>query len=256
VPDFRPGNVDYERQAPNYSRARELSASAEASWREAITRRLAPLHPKRVLDLGSGSGRFAPLIAECLDCDVIGVEPSEGMRESAIRDAAHPRVQYRAGDAEAIPLEDESCDAAWLGYMIHHVPDLVQCGRELARVLKPGALILVSGGYTERRREISLFRYFPTGLRIIEAFPLSAQIAADFAKAGIDHVEDDFVQHESSPSLAVAAQRTALRADTTLRLISDEEFAEGQRAIEEAAARETEPRPIVDSIDLLVFRRP
>ena len=64
MPDFRPGNVDYERQAPDYSRARELSASAEASWREAITRWLAPLKPKRVLDLGSGSGRFAPLLAE------------------------------------------------------------------------------------------------------------------------------------------------------------------------------------------------
>lgn len=256
MPDFRPGNVDYERQAPDYSRARELSASAEASWREAITRWLAPLKPKRVLDLGSGSGRFAPLLADWLDCDVVGVEPSDGMREAAIRDAAHPRVQYRAGDAEAIPLEDVSCDAAWLGYMIHHVPDRAHCGRELARVLKPGSLILVAGGYTERRREISLFRYFPAGLRIMEAFPLSSEIAADFAKAGIEHLEDGFVQHESAPSLAVAARRTALRADTTLRLISDEEFAEGQRAIEEAAARETEPRPIVDRIDLLVFRRP
>jgi len=64
------------------------------------------------------------------------------------------------------------------------------------------------------------------------------------------------VTHETVGSLREAAARTAKRADSTLQLITDEEFAEGQRAIEEAAAQETEPRPIIDSIDLLVFRRP
>lgn len=253
---FRPGHVDYESQSASYAKARALSPTAEDAWREAVTRWLAPLRPARVLDLGSGSGRFAPLLAEWLGCRVTGVEPSDGMRESAVRDASHPRVEYIAGDAERIPLDDGSSDAAWLGYMIHHVPDRQQCARELARVLKPGAIILVSGGYTERRREISLFRFFPAGLRIMGAFPLSHEIAAGFATAGIEHLADDAVTVESAPSLAVAAGRTALRTDTTLRLISDEEYAAGQRAIEEAAAQETTPRPIFDTIDLLAFRRP
>lgn len=253
---FRPGDVDYERQVASYSQARALSPPAEASWRTAIQSWLSPLNPVLLLDLGSGSGRFAPLLAEWLYCRVIGVEPSEGMRESAIRDSGHPRVEYTAGDAQSIPLGDASCDAAWLGYMIHHVPDRAQCARELVRILKPGGLVLAAGAYTEKRREISLYRYFPAGLRIVEGLPLSKDISADFAAGGLEHVADDSVNHESAPNIAAAAKRTALRADSTLQLISDEEFAEGQRAIEEAAARETEPRPIVDSIDLLVFRRP
>jgi ubiquinone/menaquinone biosynthesis C-methylase UbiE len=253
---FRPGDVDYERQAASYAQARALSPSAEASWRAAIQHWLSPLNPSLVLDFGSGSGRFAPLLAEWLNCRVAGVEPSDGMRASAMHDSAHARVEYVAGDAESIPLGGASCDAAWVGYMIHHVPDRVQCAHELVRVLKPGGLVLVAGAYTEKRREISLYRYFPAGLRIVEAFPLSKDISADFARGGLEHVTDDSVRHESSPSLAAAAKRTALRADSTLQLITDEEFAAGQRAIEEAAARETDPRPIVDSIDLLVYRRP
>lgn len=252
---FRPGDVDYERQAASYSQARALSPSAEASWRAAIQHWLSPLDPSLVLDLGSGSGRFAPLLAEWLNCRVAGVEPSDGMRESAIRDSAHPRVEYMAGEAESLPLGDASCDAAWLGYMAHHVPDRVHCARELVRVLKPGGLVLVAGAYTEKRRAISLFRYFPAGLRIVEGFPLAKDISADFAAGGLEHLKNDSVTHETSPSLAVAARRTALRADSTLQLITDEEFAAGQRAIEAAAARETEPRPIIDSIDLLVYRR-
>lgn len=257
VTEFRPGAVDYERQAASYSRARALSPSAEASWREAIVRWLGTVHPEHVLDLGSGSGRFAPRLAGWLDCRVTGVEPSDGMREAAVREASHPRVEYRAGDAESIPLGDASCDAAWLGYMVHHVPDRAACARELVRVVRPGGLVLVAGGYSEEgRRQLSIFRYFPAALRIVEKFPTSEQITADFADGGLDHLADDFVDLGTAGSLREAAARTASRADSTLQLITDEEFAEGQRRLEEAAARETEPRPIIDRLDLLVYRRP
>lgn len=253
---FRPGAVDYESQAAAYASARALSPTAAESWRTAVTRWLGPLEPGLVLDLGSGSGRFSPLLAEWLGCDVAGVEPSGGMREAAIRDAAHPRVNYVAGDAENIPLTDASCDAAWLGYMIHHVPDLPRCAHELARVIKPGGLVLVSGVYGPGRSAISLFRFFPAALRVAEGFPTASAIADAFKVGGLEHVADDSVTIESAPGLAVAARRTALRADTTLRLITDEEYAAGQKALEEAAAGETEPQPIFDTIDLLVFRLP
>lgn len=254
--EFQPGKVDYERQAADYSRGRALTPSAETSWREAALRWLSPLKPEVVLDLGSGSGRFSPLLAEWLGCRVVGVEPSDGMREAALRENPHPRVEYVAGDATSIPLPDASCDAAWLGYMVHHVSNRAQCARELVRVLKPGGLVLVAGAYTEQRRTISLFRYFPAALRVVEAFPTAPQITADFAAGGLEHVEDDFVEHASVGSLREAAARTALRTDSALQLITDEEYAAGQRAIEEAAAQESAPRPIFDRIDLLIYRRP
>jgi ubiquinone/menaquinone biosynthesis C-methylase UbiE len=254
--EFRAGAVDYERQAPHFSEARALSPAAAQTWREVVLRHLSPLTPRLVLDLGSGTGRFSPLLAEWLTCEVAGIEPSDGMRETALREAAHPRVRYLPGDAQNIPVGEGSCDAAWLAYVVHHVPDRVACARELTRVLPPGAVVLVVGAYTEARNEISLFRYFPAARRIVDAIPLEAEIVAQFQAGGLDHIRTEAVVTETTGGLREAAARTALRADSALQLIIDEEFEQGQRAIEAAAAAEVIPQPIVDSIDLLVFRRP
>lgn len=252
---FRPGSVDYERQAPNYSCGRALTERAEASWREAIQRHLSPIRPDRVLDLGSGTGRFSPLLAEWLSCRVLGVEPSPGMRASALVENPHPAVDYVGGTSTAIPLAGGTCDAAWLAFMVHHVPDRPAAARELARVLRPGGIVLVTGAYTSGRSKISLFKYFPAALEVAQKFVKAPQIVAEFDAGGLECVAQESVENESVASLREAAAKTALRADSTLQLISDEEFAAGQRAIEEAAAAETEPTPVVDSMDLLVFRR-
>jgi ubiquinone/menaquinone biosynthesis C-methylase UbiE len=256
VTNFRPGAVDYERQAENYSRGRYLTERAAASWREAVQRHLQDLRPNRLLDLGSGTGRFSLLLAQWLSCRVVGVEPSSGMRTSALVENSHPSVDYVGGNATAIPLANYSCDAAWLAFMVHHVPDRQAAARELGRVVRPGGIVLVTGAYTSGRSKISLFKYFPSAAKVAERFVKAPQIVADFEAGGLDCVAQESVESESVSSLREAAARTALRADSTLQLITDEEFAAGQRTIEKAAANEREPRPVVDEMDLLVFRAP
>jgi ubiquinone/menaquinone biosynthesis C-methylase UbiE len=256
VTSFRPGSVDYEKQAANYNRARYLSASAKGAWQEAFFQHLLPLAPKQVLDLGSGSGRFAPLIADWLGCRVVGVEPSDQMRAEAEREAAHPSVSYVPGDASAIPLGDRSCGGAWLAYMVHHVRDRVQCARELVRVLRPEARVLVAGAYTEKRRDLLMFKYFPGALRVIDEFCTANEIEADFREGGLEPLAVERVEYEYVGSLAEAAQRTALRADSLLQALPNKEFQAGQRALEAAAAAESDPKPVMDGVDMLVFRRP
>ena len=257
--EFTPGSVDYERQADTFLRGRSLSADAKAAWQAVAETWLAPLAPEHVLDLGSGTGRFSPLLAEWLGCRVTGVEPSEGMRATALRERSHPSVEYLAGDAASIPLADAACDAAcdaaWMMHVVHHVPDRAACARELARVLRPGSRTLVIGAYTEARRSIPLFRYFTEALRIIDDFPLAEQIIAEFEPAGLRHEATEAVSYVVAPDLRAAAERTRLRADSTLQLITDEEFARGQARLDAAAEAETDPRPIVTAVDLIVLRR-
>ena len=69
-------------------------------------------------------------------------------------------------------------------------------------------------------------------------------------------VSEELVEQRSVGSLHEAAERIALRADSTLQLITDEEFEAGLRALREAAPAETVPQPILDKIDLLVFWAP
>ncbi len=248
--------MDYERQAGAFSRGRALSDESKAVWQAVAERWLAPLTPAHVLDLGSGTGRFSPLLAEWLVCTVTGVEPSEGMRATALRERAHPSVEYLAGDAASIPLADGACDAAWMMHVVHHVPDRPACARELSRVLRPGSRALIIGAYTPARRKIPLFRYFREALRIIDDFPLAEQIITDLEPEGLRHEATEAVSYATAPDLRSAAERTRLRADTTLQLISDDEFARGQARLDAAAEAETtDSQPVVTEVDLIVFRR-
>ena len=77
---------------------------------------------------------------------------------------------------------------------------------------------------------------------------------AAFATAGVAFQALRPMAQVSAPSLRAAVDRVRLRADSTLKLLSDEEFAEGLAALERAAAAETAPTPVVDHLDLLVLR--
>jgi SAM-dependent methyltransferase len=80
-----------------------------------------------------------------------------------------------------------------------------------------------------------------------------ATVAA-FATAGFAFESLQPVPQVSAPSLRAAVERVRHRADSTLKPLPDEEFAEGLAALEHAAAAETTPTPVIDHLDLLVLR--
>ena len=81
----------------------------------------------RVLDLGAGTGRVTRQLARRFE-DIVAVEPDERMR------ALHGEAL--AGSAEAIPLEDASVDAVFVGEAFHWF-DAEAAIPEIARVLRP-----------------------------------------------------------------------------------------------------------------------
>lgn len=82
---------------------------------------------RTVLNVGAGTGSYEPP-----DRDVTAVEPSAVMR--ALRPAgAAPCV---AADAESLPFEDQSFDAAMAVSTVHHWPDPVAGLREMRRVAR------------------------------------------------------------------------------------------------------------------------
>jgi ubiquinone/menaquinone biosynthesis C-methylase UbiE len=246
--------VDYDQMAASYDRGRALPLEGLAGWRVALAAWLPPPGGLPVLDLGAGTGLFATAVATWFEIAVVAMEPSAGMRHQAQRAGAHARVAWVGGQAERLPLRDGSCGGAWLSTVIHHIGDLPGCARELRRVLHPGSPVLIRSSFPGRHVGITLFRFFPGAARIADTFPTVEATVATFEAAGFAFQALQPVPQVSARSLRAAVERVRLRADSTLRPLSDEEFAQGLAALERAAAAERTPTPVVDHLDLLVLR--
>jgi len=245
--------IDFDAVAAGYDQGRAIPSDGLDAWRTALARYLPPPGARPVLDLGCGTGLFADLLARWFEVDVIGVDPSAGMLAEARRVRSGARIRYVQGRAEALPLGDRSCGAAWLSTMIHHVADLAACAAELARVLAPSAPVLVRSAFPGRLDGITLFRFFPEARAIAESFPTVEALAAVLAGAGYRLASLERVPQVTAPTLAAARGRVALRADSTLRPLRDEDFARGLAALDAAIAAGGWPEPIVDHLDLAVF---
>lgn len=250
--------VDYDRRLyQEYRAGRSLSAASGRLWMDALAG-----HVDRgrsgltILDLGAGTGRFSVLLADAFASRVVGVEPSEKMRAEAERGSAHPRVDYRAGAADAIPAADGAFDFTLLSMVVHHVPDLDACARELHRALKPAGLVFIRNSFSGRLESIRHYEFFPSARAIDEArLPRLERVRGVFEANGFALETLDAIEQEIDPSLAAHYERMTRRALSSLDLITDTEFEQGLARMRAAVALETAPAPIRETIDLLVFRR-
>lgn len=245
--------IDYQAVARDYRAARGLEADGLAAWRATIAPYLTRLSLP-IVDIGSGAGQFSNLFPGWFGTAVMGVDPSDAMRAEAEEGRNDDRVRYLAGDAQHLPLDDTSCGAAWVSTVVHHVPDLSAAAREIRRVLAPSAPLLIRSAFPGRTSGVSLFRFFPEAAQVVESFPTIAEIVRTFGAAGfaLEHVQP--VPQVSVPNLAAMRPRAALRADTTLRGISDEAFATGIARLDAAMAEGRGNEPVIDYLDLVVLR--
>jgi SAM-dependent methyltransferase len=93
----------------------------------------------RVVEVGAGSGANFPHYPTEVT-EVVAVEPEAYLREQARAAAAGApvRVTVLDGIADALPLDDGSCDAAVACLVLCSVPDQASALAELRRVLRPG----------------------------------------------------------------------------------------------------------------------
>jgi malonyl-CoA O-methyltransferase len=98
----------------------------------------------RILDVGSGTGFFTAQLAQCYpQAQVIGLDLAEGMLHfacSTLPDAIH----WLCGDAENLPLADNSVDLIFSSLAIQWCNNLSQLMAELQRVLKPGGRVYIA----------------------------------------------------------------------------------------------------------------
>lgn len=251
---FSPSVIDYNGgMSASYRSGRALSPEAASTWVEIVAPFIRAETSTTILDLGAGTGRFSALFAKTFEARVVGIEPSVAMLAVADRGVNLRNLAYAAGSAEEIPLQGRSCDIAWLSQVWHHIRDHQACARELRRVVSPGSHVLVRGTFGDRLDGFpTLFRFWPATKQICEQLPTIQETVAIFKAHGFVLTKHRRVLQRTSGSLSAFAERTRLRADTALALISDAEFQAGQEAIE-AAAHKQLPEAVIETIELLVF---
>lgn len=157
---FRQTGADYHRLRPRY-------AEAAVDW-------MVPGGPRRVLDLGAGTGILTDaLVARGID--VVAVDPSESML--AVLRENHPDVTALVGTAERIPLDDATVDAVVVGQAWHWM-DPASASAEIGRVLRPGGTLAMAWntekGDAEWWREIDAVQPTARGRALADERPPEA----------------------------------------------------------------------------------
>jgi ubiquinone/menaquinone biosynthesis C-methylase UbiE len=249
--------ITYDDQtAAAFKAVREVSRDGLGEWRAAVGRHLCPHPGMTVADVGAGTGAFATAFADWFGLSVLAVEPSAAMRAQIPR---RPGIRVLDGDANAIPLPDGAADGVWLSLVIHHIPDLEAAAREIRRVLRPGAPVLIRQGFPGRVGRNEFVRWFPETARMVDAGPSVERTCQAFAAAGFSRDALEPVPEAYPASLAefLAQADTFRRADSTIRNLTEEEFRRGKERLRRAvqdAERAPSPEPRASWLDLLVLR--
>ncbi|MFE6054584.1 class I SAM-dependent methyltransferase [Kitasatospora sp. NPDC056446] len=129
-----------------------------------------------VFDIGCGNGMFANrLRRERPDLRVVGVDISAGI-------LAEMEKPVLVADAQALPFADDSADAVLALHMLYHVGDIQATIKDLARVLRPGGVLLVSTNSDTDKRELDrLWRRAAGDVLGIPEGPARVSLSARFS---------------------------------------------------------------------------
>lgn len=136
--------LEYDRAAAERLVAIYLTPDVAATRRR-VLEALAPRSGERLLDVGAGPGFLAAAAADRIGPSgyVCGVDVSAPLLAYARERAGVPWLEFRHGDATALPFADGAFDAAVSMQVLEYVPEVDAALAEIARVLRPGGRALV-----------------------------------------------------------------------------------------------------------------
>lgn len=139
----------FDRIAPAYDRLNDIMSMRFARlWRREMAGIVAKLRPQRILDLATGTGDMAIVMAKKMRRSrITGADPSEGMlsvaREKIAKKGLSGRIGLEVAQAEELPYGESSFDAVTVVFGVRNFHDISAGLREMHRVLRRGGMAFI-----------------------------------------------------------------------------------------------------------------
>jgi SAM-dependent methyltransferase len=139
-----PGSVSFDRAAEYYDRTRRITSEASAATTSLLADELAGRQP--VLEIGVGTGLIS-LPLHAVGVQTVGLDLSFPMvRKLAEKAGGSPPFPIVLGDATRLPFVDDVFGGALARHVLHLIPNWRDAVNELARVVRPGGVLLINIG--------------------------------------------------------------------------------------------------------------
>ena len=126
---------------------RVISFGIDVKWRKKVLQLVANKNPRTVLDIATGTGDLAILMANTSAEEIIGLDISAGMLEvgkkKIVEKKLDSKIQMVLGDSENIPYPDNYFDAITVAFGVRNFENLEKGLAEILRVLKPNGVFVI-----------------------------------------------------------------------------------------------------------------
>lgn len=139
----------FDKIAPSYDRLNHaLSLGIDRRWRRTAVDALGIHQPQQILDIATGTGDFALLLAKRIKPQhIVGADISEGMmavgREKVKEEGLQNVISFQYEDCMQLSFPDGSFDAVTSSYGVRNFQNLDKGLQEMQRVLRPGGHLLI-----------------------------------------------------------------------------------------------------------------
>jgi demethylmenaquinone methyltransferase/2-methoxy-6-polyprenyl-1,4-benzoquinol methylase len=126
---------------------RVISFGIDVKWRKKVLKIVSDKKPKVILDIATGTGDLAILLAQTNAEKIIGLDISAGMLEVGKKKVEEKKlsniIELVLGDSENMPFEDNYFDAITVGFGVRNFENLEKGFAEILRVLKPNGVFVI-----------------------------------------------------------------------------------------------------------------
>lgn len=138
----------FDKVSGNYDALNRLMTfGLDVKWRKRVVSIIKPRSPQHILDIATGTGDFALMLAKLNPKKIIGLDLSAGMlavgkKKVEDKNLSH-LIEMVQGDSEDLPFKDNTFDAITVGFGVRNFENLDKGLQEIHRVLAPKGIFVV-----------------------------------------------------------------------------------------------------------------